>query len=163
MRVAGRGGVPANARAASINLTAAIPDAAGYATVFPCGAPQPNASNLNFTAGSTVANSVLTRLGTNGDVCIYTSARTHLIADVSGAFTTDVYSALDPARLVDTRPVAPPPAVAPSGGNGLAVDESAIPAPAVGWRRSRIGAANYSADARLMALVRSGSIVRRRT
>ena len=87
VRVAGRGGIPANARAVVPQRHRHQPDAAGYVTVYPCGTPTPNASNLNFTAGATIPNAVLTRLGTNGDVCIYTSARTHLIADVTGAFT----------------------------------------------------------------------------
>ena len=29
-------------------------DAAGFLTVFPCDQPRPNASNLNFDAGSTI-------------------------------------------------------------------------------------------------------------
>ena len=139
IRIAGRGGIAGDARAASINIAATQPDGPGYVTVYPCGTPPPNASNLNFTAaGTTIANSVLTRLDANGDVCIYSSTRTHLIADVTGALSTDAFSAVTPARLMDTRP-APAP--------GVAVDEGGIPAPAAGVGSFNIGPAGYSKDA----------------
>ncbi|MUH50870.1 MAG: N-acetylmuramoyl-L-alanine amidase [Actinobacteria bacterium] len=48
----------------------------------------PTASNLNFVAGQTVPNAVIAKLGTNGKVCLYTSAVTHLIVDVNGVFPT---------------------------------------------------------------------------
>ena len=141
LQVAGRGGTPGNARSVSLNLTATGADTSGFATVYPCDSPRPEASNLNFTSGTNVAiaNSVLTRVSANGTVCIYTSARTNLIADVSGAFTTDIYNSFNPARLIDTRQAA-----TSSGGNGLSIDESAIPAPATGFATSRITTAQYS-------------------
>ena len=145
LRVTGRGGVPANARAVSINLTATNPDTAGYATVYPCGEARPEASNLNFTPGSTVANAVLTKVGTDGNICIYTDARINLIADVNGAFTTDALTSVNPARLIDTRGApAAPAAPAAHGSNGIAIDASAIPAPATGFSGSQIGTAQYA-------------------
>jgi hypothetical protein len=44
------------------------------------------ASNLNYVADQTVANSVTVAIGTVGRVCFYTSAATHLIVDVNAAF-----------------------------------------------------------------------------
>jgi hypothetical protein len=82
--VAGRGGVPADARAASLNITAVDPGGAGYLTVWPCDQPQPNASNLNYRTGQTIPNAVLTQLSADGRVCIFTSAPTHLLVDVNG-------------------------------------------------------------------------------
>jgi hypothetical protein len=67
-----------------MNVTVTGPNAAGYITVFPCGEPQPNASTVNYVAGSTVANSVISKLGTGGKVCLFTLAATHLIVDVGG-------------------------------------------------------------------------------
>jgi len=62
--------------------------AAGYITVFPCGSPQPNSSNLNYNAGTTIANLVMTKIGSGGKVCIYTSAAADVIVDVSGHYVT---------------------------------------------------------------------------
>ena len=62
------------------------PQAPGFITVFPCGTDRPNASNLNYTAGQTIPNAVIAKIGTNGKVCIYTLAATDLIADVNGYF-----------------------------------------------------------------------------
>src|SRR4029077_3863148 len=61
--VAGRGGVPSGSAGVMLNVTVTEPTGAGFATVFPCGQPLPNASNLNFVAGGTVANNVFTALG----------------------------------------------------------------------------------------------------
>lgn len=44
------------------------------------------ASNLNFVRGTTIPNLVVAGIGTNGNVCIYTSAPTDLIADLNGHF-----------------------------------------------------------------------------
>ncbi len=104
VQVAGRGGVPADASAAVLNVTAADARGTGYVTVFPCGAEQPNASSLNFVAGSTIPNNVITKLGDGGKVCLYTSAGTELLADVAGYFApSPAFAPLVPGRLLDTR------------------------------------------------------------
>lgn len=105
--VTGRGGVPASGVGAVVfNLTATQPSINGFITAWPAGSQQPNTSNLNFLAGQTVANLVISRVGTNGSVALYNSnGYTHLIADVAGWFpTTSELTSLVPARLVDTRP-----------------------------------------------------------
>jgi hypothetical protein len=84
--VAGRGGVPANAKAAVVNLTITGVDRNGFAAMYPCG-PRPNASSINYAAGATVANEVITRLSSRGTVCVYTHRDAHVIADVDG-YTT---------------------------------------------------------------------------
>jgi hypothetical protein len=84
LTVAGRGGVPVDADAVFLNVTAVVPDANGFVTVFPCGAARPQASNVNYFAGEVVPNAVLAEVGVGGEVCIYTLAATHLIADVNG-------------------------------------------------------------------------------
>ena len=59
VRLAGLGGIPATgATAAVVNVTAVAPRAPGYATVFPCAAGRPEASNLNYGAGEVVPNLV---------------------------------------------------------------------------------------------------------
>jgi alpha-tubulin suppressor-like RCC1 family protein len=102
--VAGRGGISASAREVVMNVTAVGPATSGYLTVFPCGSRQPNASNLNFDAGMTVPNLVVTSIGKDGKICVYTSAATELIVDVSEQFPRGQVVASNPSRLTDTRP-----------------------------------------------------------
>ena len=52
--------------------------------MFPCGTKPPNAANVNYIGGDVAANAVLAKIGTNGNVCVYTSADTDLIIDVNG-------------------------------------------------------------------------------
>jgi len=104
VQVTGRGNVPADATAAVLNVTITGAQGAGYATIYPCGSTRPTASNLNFRAGVTVANGVIAKIGTGGQVCIYVTNATHLLADVGGFFTSaSPYAPLTPARLLDTR------------------------------------------------------------
>ncbi|MFM7271110.1 MAG: family 43 glycosylhydrolase [Actinomycetes bacterium] len=82
-------GVPADAVAAALNVTVDGPGGPGYLTVYPAGAPRPTASNLNYVAGSTVANGVLSRIGTNGAITIHSSAGCpRIVVDVVGTFVT---------------------------------------------------------------------------
>jgi hypothetical protein len=107
LQVTGRGGVPASGVAAVVlNITAVTPTASGFLTVFPTGETRPLASNLNFTTNQTIPNLVISKIGTGGQVSIYNAiGSSHVIADVAGWFpTTSDYSALSPARLMDTRP-----------------------------------------------------------
>ena len=82
--VVNRAGVPAATATVVLNVTVTGAAGPGYVTVYPCGQPVPLASNLNFVAGQTVPNAVVATVGTGGKVCIFTSAATHLIADVFG-------------------------------------------------------------------------------
>lgn len=105
LEVAGRGSVPADASAVMINITAVRPAANLFATAFPCGATQPTAANLNAAAGSATNNLALARIGDGGKVCLFTSAATDLIVDVS-AFVPAVGSlvSINPQRLIESRP-----------------------------------------------------------
>jgi hypothetical protein len=106
--VAGRGGVGLAASAVLVNVTAVFPDGPGFLTVFPCGSPQPRASSVNYSAGQVVPNAVLAKVGTDGEVCIFTSSATDLIVDVSGYVpATGTPATVVPARLLDTRPGEP--------------------------------------------------------
>ena len=102
--VLGRGGVPGDSLAVTLNVTVTEATAAGFVTVFPCGSPQPTASNLNYDAGSTIPNAVITKVGTGGAVCVFTQQAIQLVVDVNGAFPPSTsYVAIDPARVLDTR------------------------------------------------------------
>jgi Domain of unknown function (DUF4331) len=87
LRVIGFGAtkVPADAGTVLLNLTATDSTSGGFVTVYPCGSPRPNASNLN-PMGSATPNLVAAKIGAGGRVCIYTSESTHLIADIAGYF-----------------------------------------------------------------------------
>ena len=86
LQVAGRPGIPADASAVVLNVAVTGTQGAGFVTVFPCGSDRPNAANLNYSAGQTVPNLVIAKIGTGGKVCLFTLAATHLIADVNGYF-----------------------------------------------------------------------------
>jgi 5'-nucleotidase len=102
--VAGRGGVPSDAKAVMINLGAVLPDGPGFLTVFPCGASRPLASSVNYDGGDVVSNSVTAKIGIAGTICIYSLAGTDLIADVNGYVPVDgTPEPLVPARLLETR------------------------------------------------------------
>ncbi|MBV9593705.1 MAG: hypothetical protein JO147_07925, partial [Actinobacteria bacterium] len=114
--VAGAGGVPASGAASVVlNLTVTQPQAAGYITAFPSQTQPPTASNVNFVAGATAANSVsnlvVVPIGTDGKVSLYNGSpgSVQLIADVSGYFaagaagTPGTFTGSAPTRVLDTR------------------------------------------------------------
>lgn len=104
--VLGRGGVPGtgvNSVALNITVTGATADS--YLTVYPAGATQPTASNLNFSAGQTIPNMVIAQVGAGGQVSLFNaSGATNILVDVLGYFPTGGgFSSLVPSRLMDTR------------------------------------------------------------
>lgn len=110
VHVAGQAGVPGNAVAAALTITVPGASAAGYATAWPDGAAQPNASNLNYAAGETRANSSIVRLSDDGWVDVHTSTCEPVLVDVSGAFvpaagpvTAGRFVAQPPHRVYDAR------------------------------------------------------------
>jgi Regulator of chromosome condensation (RCC1) repeat len=104
LQVTGRGGVPVDATAVFLNLTAVTPDAAGFLTAYPCGSPRPLTSNVNYVAGDVSPNAVLAKIGTGGKVCIYTLAASHIIADVNGYVPFNgTPNSVVPARILETR------------------------------------------------------------
>jgi hypothetical protein len=88
LSVRGRGGVAADAGSVVMNVTVTAPETDGFLTVWPCGVAMPNVSNLNFRAGDTVPNLVSVKLSATGTVCMKSTARADLIADVAGYLTT---------------------------------------------------------------------------
>jgi hypothetical protein len=107
--IAGRDGVPATAPAVVVNLTAVDALAAGFLTAYPAGATRPPTSNVNYLSGEAVAAMAVARLGSRGELCIYTRAAAHFIVDVVGYFgaSTD-YAPLASFRARDTREGAAP-------------------------------------------------------
>jgi hypothetical protein len=87
LQVAGRRGVPGNAKAVSINLTGTGTSADGWVAVFPCGGLPP-VSNLNTTIFQTaIANGAMVALDGSGRLCVYSDSQSHLIIDISGVWS----------------------------------------------------------------------------
>ncbi len=86
LQVAGRPGLSADAIAVGLNVIVTEPSAAGFLTVYPCGQPPPLASNVNFSAGETIPNFVIARVGTQGRVCLISNVSTHVVADLAEYF-----------------------------------------------------------------------------
>jgi hypothetical protein len=132
LRVSGRAGVPGDATAVALNLTATGADDTGYVAVWPCG-PRPLASSANLTRGATVANLVLVPVDANGDVCLQAmDAATELVVDVQGYVAPGAaFAAQAPVRLLDTRPGAATIDGA-AVGHGLVAAGSVIEVPIAG-------------------------------
>ncbi|MFD9126429.1 right-handed parallel beta-helix repeat-containing protein [Kitasatospora sp. NPDC059571] len=131
LKVGGNGGIPANASAVVLNLTATNPTQNGFLTAYPEGDQRPFTSNVNYTAGQTVPNQVVVPVGDGGYVDVYSgSAGTvDVIADVAGYFTQSAsseYTPIDPARLVDTRQGLGTGKGKLSGGNSFATQVSGL-------------------------------------
>ena len=90
LAAAGRCGVPATARAVSLNLTAVSPGALGNLRLFPGDGVAPNVSALNFAAGATRANNAIVMLASSGSgtfaVRNSSSAGVDVVIDVNGYF-----------------------------------------------------------------------------
>lgn len=109
VRVAGRCGTPAEASVAVLSLTVTETTGPGYVAAFPAGSGRQPASNLNYRANGTVANSAIVLLG-DGAVDIYVHRTTELVVDVTGAFipvsgavASGRFVPVTPIRLLDTR------------------------------------------------------------
>ena len=111
VQITGQGGVPgAGVAAVVLNMVVAGASAPSYLTVFPAGEAMPTASNLNYTAGATVANLVTAKLGDDGRLSVFNAAgSTDVIADVEGWYDDGTvaagarYHPLTPSRILDTR------------------------------------------------------------
>ena len=112
--VAGLAGIPANAAAVVLNMTAVGQTTNGWLTVYPNGQAVPSTSTLNFgTSEFAIANGTIMRLGTGGQVCVNVgtvnsvpgSARA--ILDATGFLPSGAPSQVamlpSPVRLADTR------------------------------------------------------------
>jgi hypothetical protein len=108
--------IPSSAKSIVGNATVVnfISSGFNWITLYPFGTPQPNASNLNFTANQIVPNWFVTGLSNDGKLNIFSRASTHFIIDVNGYFSDEavdvngpglLYNPLPaPVRLLETRP-----------------------------------------------------------
>jgi hypothetical protein len=104
--IAGRGGVPADAIGAVLNVAAIQPDAAGFVTLYPCTDEIPTAASLNYEAGVNISNATFVDLSDDGDVCLFTSNVADYTIDVVGYLPAESRLGLvEPARFLETRDV----------------------------------------------------------
>jgi hypothetical protein len=86
-------GVPAGAKAVSINTTAVGPNGAGFLTLYPQGTAQPVVSNINFNAAEpALGNGAIVPLGAAApDLSVFPfvnagAGTVHMVIDVTGYF-----------------------------------------------------------------------------
>lgn len=104
---------PGDMSAVTVNITVVNPTAGGYVTAYADGTSRPGTSNLNYTAGQTVANSAIVPVAANGEIDLtnVTSATgsTHLLVDVVGYYSTSrgwansAFVPIAPSRVFDSR------------------------------------------------------------
>ena len=99
------------AKAVAVNLTATEVTGPGFVTAWPTGQSQPPTSSLNLSgAGETAANGVVVAVGVGGNLNLVTQPGAHLVADVTGYFTSAAATTdgrfqapATPTRALDTR------------------------------------------------------------
>lgn len=125
-------GVPADATAVAINVTATAGAQGGYLTASAAGVARPPTSTVNTDgAGQTRAATAIVPVSGKG-IDIYSSGTTHAIVDVFGWFTgasassssTGLFVPVAPTRLFDTRRAASP--LAPSTPQRAYADDDAV-------------------------------------
>jgi len=106
-QVSGLNGIASSATAVIMNVTVTNPTANSFLTVFPAGGPAPNASNVNFGTGQTIANLVTVKLGTGGQITIANAVGSAVVVlDVVGYYDAgagDLFHPLPPVRILDSR------------------------------------------------------------
>jgi hypothetical protein len=85
-RVGGGCGIPSDARAYSLNITAVPPGPLTYLSVWPAGTSQPSVSTLNSLSGRMTANAAIVPAGINESISVFPTNDTHVILDVNGYF-----------------------------------------------------------------------------
>ncbi|MFB7619501.1 PKD domain-containing protein [Kitasatospora sp. NPDC056181] len=163
LKVAGAGGVPANATSVVLNVTATESTSTGFFTVYPAGTARPAAgSNLNTVPGRNIPNQVVVPLGADGSVELYNRAgRSHAVVDVFGYYSPDgkgLFTPVAPTRLLDSRDGSPfgPGSVrtvggVPAGATAAAVNltatETTVPTHLTAWASGgvRPGTSNLNA------------------
>jgi hypothetical protein len=127
LRVAGVGGVPANAAAVMLNLTAVGPRSGGNLTVYPSTAPRPTTAAVSYSPARPATNSYVVPLGTAGRLNLFASVGCpHVVGEVAGYVTP-------PAAPPPTTTSAPVPTTAtPASGptvESFSASSSTVTAP----------------------------------
>jgi hypothetical protein len=139
--VAGVAGIPADASAVALNVTAAGYTAPGWLTAYPAGQAVPATSTLNFdTSEYAMANGAIVRVGSGGQVCVAVgtvnnaSSSAQVVLDATGYLPASAQVALlpTPQRVADTRTSGGPVAAGSArcftvvGLDGIPADAAAV-------------------------------------
>jgi hypothetical protein len=107
VRVAGTGGVPADARAVTLNVTVTATTSSSFLSIWPSGQDRPTVSSVNWQPGWTIANSVTVKPGADGQINLFNQAGSvHVVIDVVGYYALGPHAGLvpvGPARILDSR------------------------------------------------------------
>lgn len=126
-------GIPDDAKAVAINLTAINPDNYGFLRVYPDGANPPNASNINYIPGVDKAAFAVVDIPADGKINVSSDGATiGLAVDVFGYYpsTSNVVTS-SPVRVFDSRETSPllvnqPVSVQVAGKAGIPTDAQAV-------------------------------------
>ncbi len=105
--VAGLGDVPASATGVIVNVHAVRPAVPGFLAVAPATVGTPRTSTVTYPAALVTVNRAVTGLS-GGSLSVYASSSTDVVVDLVGWYGPasgggQRYTALTPARLLDTR------------------------------------------------------------
>ncbi|AEE46637.1 peptidoglycan recognition protein family protein [Cellulomonas fimi] len=145
VQVAGREGIPSDARAVLVNVTSVMPAGQGNVIAYPSGGTVPTVASVNHLPGNNVSNRSIVPLGADGKVALaLQGAAADVVLDVVGWFGPTgelTFTPIQPTRGWDTRAVA---------GGPLNQQEA---------RDLSVAAANLPADAKvaLVSLVATGT------
>lgn len=132
--------VPDGTTAVALYVGSARATTNGYFTATPCGETS-DASTVNYRRSTPIGAPTIVALGTDDEVCVYSSGASDLVVDLQGAFT-DAADGLTfeplatPERLVDTRGASRPAEVVvpvPAGSAAVAVNLTAVRASENGY------------------------------
>jgi hypothetical protein len=105
-------GIPASARAYSLNFTAVPREGLGYLSTWPTGQTQPLVSTLNAFTGTVTANAAIVPAGNGGAIQVFATHATDAVIDINGYFAPagpgglSLYNVV-PCRVLDTRVTGP--------------------------------------------------------
>ena len=120
--IVGRNGIPADAAAVAVTVTALPTATPAFVTAYPGGTDRQVASTLNTRTDRVTSNSTIVPVGDDGAIELFQLAPGDLVVDVTGAFVPAASSragrlvSVHSRRLVDTR--TPGDGGAPLGRNG---------------------------------------------
>jgi hypothetical protein len=86
IEIAGSRGIPADATAVSVNVTATEAGQGTFLTAYPCG-DRPLTSTVNLLPWQgAAANGAMVKLSASGDLCVYALQAVHIIVDINGIY-----------------------------------------------------------------------------
>jgi LPXTG-site transpeptidase (sortase) family protein len=110
VQVTGQAGIPADATAVVLNVTATETTAPGFVTAYPAGQALPLASNLNpERPKQNLPNLVTVPVGVNGQVSVFTLTKADILVDAFGYYRPAAsaragrYVPVGPVRAYDSR------------------------------------------------------------